>query len=66
MTGFEAGLADGGQRGWRSAGGVAAACLFACFSEAMLCICNRDYPSGLPLSHSSFPPHLSCACRHLH
>lgn len=55
MTRFEAGLAGGGQRGWRSAGGVAVASLLACFSEAMLCVCNSDYPSGLPLSRSSFP-----------
>lgn len=55
VTRFEAGLAGGGQRGWRSAGGVAVASLLACFSEAMLCVCNSDYPSGLPLSRSSFP-----------
>lgn len=55
MTGFEAGLAGGGQRGRRSAGGMAAASFLACFSEAMLCVCNPEYPSGLPLPRSSFP-----------
>lgn len=55
MTGFEAGLAGGGQRGWGSAGGMAAASLLACFAEAMLCACNPEHPSGLPRSRSPFP-----------
>lgn len=29
--------------------------LRACFSGAMLCFCERDYPSGLPLPCSAFP-----------